>query len=545
MLKKALVSLLTLVLCSASGQAQKSFSVQDYLANLEYYKFANVHIFETDRPTAQRFLELVPKENIWQVFVITTKANSGEASSILGAVATPKPSPAQRNNPDFVSSKLARVDIGSIFTSEQLRGFPSQTGSAKEFIAKPLGKTLLEHCAANIKQGVFANVTASLRPQFSPEVADLVRKGVFVVQPRGILPVPKSVTALPPDKAAFAVIDDEALLHLTRWQWVGSDDTEGREFLQNIQTLFRQNAKPNVDSTLILTGTAQRSGKYRIYEIRCGAECMNKKEIENIMPQEILDKLSEPVGECRSYEHNILTVSFQEFPLPLIKEQYEKKSKYEPILLDNTSSVATSLRTGVSFYQIRFITEHGKEEQSSPRRINEPLGFGLDGIREAYKNARIGRDAIQEYQDYLYFLANPNAPPVLQKPIQPKNFVIELDLSKFAPLSKDEYWAEGVSAIDYYSDSTDVQVFLNDGGRDVNASWSPSPLNLGISKSEIKGSSHIVSISVRDLPAKRMDEERILQGSVELKTVINRKKADGTTMREAKRVVVPIKKEYK
>lgn len=79
-------------------------------------------------------------------------------------------------------------------------------------IPKPLENTLLEHCAASIKQGVFANVTASLLPQFSPEVVDLAKKSVFVVQPRGILPVPKSVTALPAESSAFSVIDEERIL---------------------------------------------------------------------------------------------------------------------------------------------------------------------------------------------------------------------------------------------------------------------------------------------------------------------------------------------
>jgi hypothetical protein len=515
MLEKALMSLLTLVLCSASGQAQKSFSVQDYLANLEYYKFANVHIFETDRPTAQRLLELIPKENIWQVFVITTKANSGEVSSILGAVATPKPSPAQRNNPDFVSSKLARVDIGSIFTSEQLRGFPSQSGSAKEFIAKPLGKSLLEHCAANIKQSVFANVTASLRPQFSLEVADLAKKGVFVVQPRGILTVPKSVAALPPDKAAFAVIDDEALPHLTRWQWLGTDNTEGRELLQSIHTLFRQNGKPNVDSTLILTGVLKKNGKYDIYEIRCGVECLNKLEITNAFPMGMLDVLRNPADECvQNYDHAVLTVALKELPLPLIPEEYA--------IPPNNSKIF---------------------EPMYPKKFETDGVSSLYSIRGAYIDALTGRNAIQAYKDYQYFTANPNAPRILRMPVQPSNFTVQIDLSKFAPLGKDEYWAEGAPAIDYYSDSTDVQVFLKNDGQ--NASWSPSPVNFGINKSEIKGSSYIVSISVRDLPVKRRDEERILQGSIEIKALVQRKKADGTTVREAKRIIVPIKQIYK
>lgn len=523
MLKKALMVLLTLVLCTTSAKAQRSFGVQDYLANLDYYKFANVHVFETDRATAQRFLELVPKENIWQVFVVTTKANSGEALSILGAVATPKPSPAQRNDPDFVSSKLARVDIGSIFTSEQLHSFPSQSGSAKEFIAKPLGKTLLEHCAASIKQGVFANVTASLRPQFSLEVADWAKRGVFVVQPRGILPVPKSVTALPPDKAAFAVIDDEALPHLTRWQWLGTDNTEGRELLQSIYTLFRQNGKPNVDSTLILTGVLKKNGKYDIYEIRCGAEYMNKLEIANDVPNGILDVLRNPADECvQNYDHAVLTVALKELPLPLIPEEYATPSsnskKFEPMY---------------------------------PKKFETDGVSSLYSIRGAYIDVLTGRNAIQAYKDYQYFLANPNAPHTFRKPVQPSNFTIQIDLSKIAPLGKDESWAEGdiassvTTAMDYYSDNTDIRVFLKNGEPDLTASWSPSPLNFEINKSEIKGSSHTVSISVRYLPPKRMDEERVLQGSVELKTVINRKKADGSTVRESKRIVIPIKQEYK
>ncbi len=73
MFNKAIIVLLRLVLCTASVQAQRSFGVQDYLANLDYYTFANVRIFETDCATAQRFLELAPKVNIWQVFVVTTQ----------------------------------------------------------------------------------------------------------------------------------------------------------------------------------------------------------------------------------------------------------------------------------------------------------------------------------------------------------------------------------------------------------------------------------------------------------------------------------------
>lgn len=520
--------LLTLVLCTASILAQRSFGVQDYLTNLDNYKFANVRIFETDRATAQRIFELAPKANIWQVFVVTTKANSGEVANILGAVAIPKPSPAQQNDPDFVTASLARVDNGSIFIPEQLRGFPTQGGSAKEIITKPLGKILLEHYAASIKQGVFANVTASLRPQFAPEVADLAKKGVFAVQPRGILPVPKSAATLPPDKAAFAVIDDEALPHLTRWQWLGGDNAEGRELLQNIQTLFRQNGKPNVDSTLILSGLLKKNGKYDLYEIRCGAECMNKLEIANAVPQGMLDVLRNPAGDyVQNYDHNALTVAFAELPLPLIPEEYAAPSsngkKFEPMSLENFK----------------------ENDFASLRRI-----------RDAYTDVLTGRSAIQDYKDYQYFLANPNAPRIYRKPVQPSNFTIQLDLSKIAPLGKDEQWVEGdvassisasgiTAGIDYSSENTAIRIFLKSGEPEANVSWSPSPLNFAINKSEIKGSSHIVSIQVRDLPPKRMDEERVLQGTVEIKTLVLRKNTEGATVREAKRIIVPIKQAYK
>lgn len=186
-----------------------------------------------------------------------------------------------------------------------------------------------------------------------------------------------------------------------------------------------------------------------------------------------------------------------------------------------------------------------------PKKFETDGVSSLYSIRGAYIDVLTGRNAIQAYKDYQYFLANPNAPRTFRKPVQPSNFTIQIDLSKIAPLGKDESWAEAdivssvTTAIDYYSDNTDIRVFLKNGEPDLTASWSPGVLNFGINKSEIKGTSHIVSIGVRDLPPKIRDEECILQGSVELKTVINRKNAEGATVREARRIIVPIKQEYK
>lgn len=367
--------LVMIVLTSVGTQAQNTFNVKEYLRRIEYYKYANVSVFEADSTTALRFREtftpLTPKttaveeaerecsvsaqiwfllrnkqsvpasllevnrsacetvlefarhstkeaeERIGRVFIVTAKYKSGTEPILVGAVSIEAGTFIQQADPDFLKSSLNSPLAEGTLSSAELQRFATQeqSNSAKGSIKKPLGKTMLEHCAASIKQGMFKDITAELRPTFSPEVAYLAKKGVFTVQPRGILPLPKSVATLTPECAALTTIDDEALPYLTRWQVL-----EPR-LIATVRGYFFQQQKFPTDTTVIITGEKRRTGKYEIYELRCGNEVATKKDLDNTMLQGVKDQLSEPISGWNEgkedYCHDALTIAFRELPLPV------------------------------------------------------------------------------------------------------------------------------------------------------------------------------------------------------------------------------------
>lgn len=379
------IQLVVIIFWGSQILAQSTFDAKEYLRKLEYYQFANISIFKADEEMVLRLALVVPSENIGKVFIITTKQSSIPEPIILGAIITHKGNSWQEPDPDFLIEQLKSVNANRILTSEYLRRLSTHTENgtiSKGIITKPLGSTLLDHCIAGIKQGLFPNVTKEFtfgrhfrQNRFTKEVEDLARKGVFVVQPRGILPAPTMVSRLAPELAAFAVIDDEMLPYLTRWQLRCETRKDKRDLLQKIHIIFQLNGKPLIDSTLILTGRLKLNGRYRIYEIRCGLEYMNIVEIEKNIPIEILDALSEPelgYGYCGGYDHEALTVAFDELPLPLIAEEY-----------------AESSNQGKPFQAI---------SMEDFRDFNGMITLGR--IHEQARERLIGRDAIHEYKEY-------------------------------------------------------------------------------------------------------------------------------------------------
>ncbi len=377
--------LAVLVFLNIEVIAQRRFKVKEYLRKLEYYRYVNISIFETDSATAVRFREaftpLTPKsaaeevaerdcgssekimalvkkkqfvptslltsntkackqmveyakrltkeneERIGRVFIVSVKYKNGEEPIILGSTAIRTGTLIQQSDPEFLENSLNwTVDMGTL-SRDELQSFATQEirDGEKGSIQKPLGKTMLEHCAASIKQGIFKEVTALLRPSFSPEVAYLAKKGVFAVQPRGILPLPTSLAALPPEQIALSVIDNEALPYLTRWQILD------RGLIALVRSYFSQMGKFATDTVVIVTGKVKKGGTYTMYELRCGDEVETHNEIDRTMVQILVDKLSEPVRNENEevYCHDALTVAFEELPLPLNIDDILAKQQQE------------------------------------------------------------------------------------------------------------------------------------------------------------------------------------------------------------------------
>jgi hypothetical protein len=379
--------LVVLVFMSGEITAQRRFTVKEYLRKLEYYQYANVSIFEADSATTARFREaftpLMPKsaveeaaerecgasekiialvkkkqfipaslltsntaacqqmveyakrvtkeneERIGRVFIVSVKYKSGEEPIILGSTAIRTGTFIQQSDPEFLENSLNwTVDTGTL-NKRELQNFATQEirDGERGSIQKPLGKTMVEHCAASIKQGIFKDVTPSLRPHFSPEVAYLAKKGVFAVQPRGILPLPISLATLPSEQIALSVIDNDALPYLTRWQILDQG------LVALARNYFYQIGKFATDTVVIVTGKVKKNGKYQIHELRCGDEVVTHNEIDRTMVQGLVDKLSEPVRDENEevYCHDALTVAFEELPLPiniddiLAKQQREQE----------------------------------------------------------------------------------------------------------------------------------------------------------------------------------------------------------------------------
>lgn len=386
--------LVVLVFISGEIAAQRRFNVKEYLRKLEYYQYAHINIFETDSATALRFREaftpLTPKsaveetaerdcgssekimalvkkkqfvptslltsntkaceqmveyakrltkeneERIGRVFIVSVKYKSGEEPIILGSTAIRTGTFIQQSDPEFLENSLNwTVDTGTLSRNE-LQSFATQEirDSEKGSIHKPLGKTMLEHCAASIKQGIFKDVTASLRPSFSPEVECLAKKGVFAVQSRGILPLPTSLATLPPEQIALSVIDNDALPYLTRWQILD------RGLIALARSYFSQIGKFATDTVVIVTGKVKKNGRYEIHELRCGEEVVTLNEIRRTMMQGVLDKLSKPVRDeyQEGYCHDALTVAFEELPLPVNIDDIlaKQQRKQEPDTIKRT-----------------------------------------------------------------------------------------------------------------------------------------------------------------------------------------------------------------
>jgi len=376
--------LAVLVFAISDAHAQSDIDVKGYLRKLDNYRYSKVSVFEVDTATALRFREVLtpvpPKTTalleaerncpmtddirrriekglpifglslrknaadcetvrnyykanadlirIGRVFVITTKVEKGIEPLIIGAVSVLKGSQSQEADRIWLLNSLNSSIPNGTLDADDLRKLTTTelSGNDKGSLAKPLGASMFEHIKSSIKQNQFANVTEKLRPRFSPEITYLMQKGVFVVNPRGLLPPSPATTTMSPEVAALATIDDAALPYLKRWQILDP------RVIVLIRGFFRSQGMLATDSVVIVTGEPKKNGKYDLFEVRCGNKLATKKHIDNNMLMGVNDLIGHPVDSYGkdTYLYDELNPGFYALPLPLNINELLAENKASP-----------------------------------------------------------------------------------------------------------------------------------------------------------------------------------------------------------------------
>jgi hypothetical protein len=376
--------LTVLVFASSDAYAQSDIDIKSYLHRVHYYRYSKIRVFEADSASTLRFREVLtpalPKTpdlleaerncpttdeirrrteqelpifnptisknkddceavrdyytanaaviRIGRVFVITTKEEKGAEALIIGAVSVPKGTQEQEADPNWLIYALDSPITAGILDADDLRAISTKekNGKDKGSLAKPLGATMFEHCKARLKQNQFKDVTQRLYPQFSPEITYLIQKGVFVVNPRGLLPPSPATKTMSPEAAALATIDEATLPYLARWQILDP------RIIVFVRGFFHAQEQFATDSIVIVTGKLKKNGKYELYEVRCGNELATKKSISYAMPLFLIDMISEHVDDNGKdkYLYDVLNPSFYQLPLPLNIKELLTENKASP-----------------------------------------------------------------------------------------------------------------------------------------------------------------------------------------------------------------------